>query len=80
MTIGEPGPAREDVERSWQTLLGDLEARRTAAARMGGDERVAAHAARGLLDVRTRVATLLDENTFTEIGRLGGDGPTATLR
>ncbi len=56
----------------WNETLDDL-ANRTAAARsMGGDERVQKHRAKGKFDARQRVAHLLDDGSFQEIGTLVG--------
>jgi acetyl-CoA carboxylase carboxyltransferase component len=48
--------------------LADLQARRDAAKRMGGEERVAAQKRRGKLSARERVERLLDPGSFREIG------------
>ncbi|HEY7135379.1 MAG TPA: carboxyl transferase domain-containing protein [Acidimicrobiia bacterium] len=58
--------------RDWDPLLGDLAARRRAAAAMGGDERLEHQRARGRLDARARVTHLLDPGTFVELGPLVG--------
>jgi methylmalonyl-CoA decarboxylase subunit alpha len=58
----------------WETTLADLEARRTAARAMGGDERLEKHRAAGKLDVRARIDHLLDPESFHELGTLVG-GP-----
>ena len=64
----------------WGETLDDLEARRAAAFAMGGAEKLAARAASGRLDARSRVAGLLDDGSFTEIGTLaGGSAPADAL-
>lgn len=79
MTTSEPDSTREGIESSWRTLLDDLESRRGSAELMGGAGRLAKRAADGRLDVRDRIARLLDDGPFTEIGRLGGDGPSTGI-
>ena len=44
----------------WDAVLEDLELRRAASRSMGGDDRLAKHRAIGKLDVRARIAYLLD--------------------
>lgn len=52
----------------WDPLLEDLAQRRVAAAAMGGSERLARQHAEGRLDARARVAYLLDDGSFRELG------------
>lgn len=62
----------------WAEALADLEARRQASRAMGGDERLAKHRGAGKLDVRARIAHLLDPGSFQELGTLvGGSGAPA---
>lgn len=63
-----------DHTGDWQPLLDDLERRRTAGRAMGGAEKLEKVRERGGLDARARIAALLDDGTFTEIGTLAGDG------
>ena len=56
----------------WSSELAEGERRRALAARMGGEERVARQHANGRLTVRERIAHLLDEGSFREIGALTG--------
>lgn len=64
----------------WDDSLNDLQARRANALAMGGAEKLAARATVGRLDARTRVAMLLDDDSFTEIGTLAGrDVPADAL-
>ncbi len=56
----------------WQPLLDDLAVRQVAAAAMGGEERLARHRESGRLDARARVALLVDDGTFREIGAHAG--------
>ncbi len=61
----------------WGETLDDLHQRREDAFAMGGAEKLAARAASGRLDARSRVAALLDDGSFTEIGTLAGGGAPA---
>jgi acetyl-CoA carboxylase carboxyltransferase component len=79
VTTSEPGSTPDEHERTWQSLLDDLESRRAAAAAMGGDVRLGKRAAEGRLDVRRRIGLLIDDGSFTEIGGLGGDGPSTGI-
>ena len=56
----------------WESTLDDLSERRGAARAMGGEERLAKHRAAGKLDVRARIAHLLDPGSFQELGLLAG--------
>ncbi len=51
-----------------RTLAEDLAARRAAARLGGGEERIARQHAAGKLTARERIALLLDDGTFTELG------------
>ncbi len=57
---------------AWQATLDDLEQRRAASYAMGGPDRVERHRAAGKLDVRARIAALLDPGSFCEVGTLAG--------
>ena len=59
----------------WDATLAELRARRVAAQSMGGAEKLAGRSASGRLDARQRIATLLDDGSFTEIGVLSGAAP-----
>jgi len=60
----------------WDATLADLQRRRDRSTAMGGADRLAAHHAQGKLDARARVAHLLDDGSFREIGTLvGGEVP-----
>ena len=71
-TIGviEPSP----LNGEWTAELDELAQRREQAAAMGGPEALAKFKARGRLNARQRVATLLDAGTFREMGRITGKG------
>lgn len=49
-------------------LVADLESRRNEARSMGGSDKVGRQHARGKMDVRQRIAALLDPGTFLELG------------
>ncbi len=59
---------------AWETELTELERRRALAAQMGGEERVARQHATGRMAVRERIAALVDEGSFREVGGLAGVG------
>ncbi len=61
-----------DASNGWNEVLDDLEDRRRASRAMGGPERLAKHHAAGKLDVRARIAHLLDPGSFHELGTLVG--------
>jgi acetyl-CoA carboxylase carboxyltransferase component len=63
----------DDLPGGWGEALSDLAERRARARAMGGEERLAKRAAKGLLDARARVEHLLDPGSFREIGTLVGD-------
>jgi acetyl-CoA carboxylase carboxyltransferase component len=56
----------------WQDELDELARRRAAALDMGGPEKVDRQHERGKLDVRQRIAQLVDPGSFREIGVLAG--------
>src|SRR3954467_4335954 len=56
----------------WEAELDERARRQQLAAAMGGEERVARQHANGRLTVRERIARLLDESSFREIGGLTG--------
>ena len=56
----------------WHDALEELEQRRAVAAAMGGEERIARQHERGRLTVRERLALLLDQDSWREIGGLSG--------
>jgi acetyl-CoA carboxylase carboxyltransferase component len=57
---------------SWEAELDEVRRRRELAERMGGREKVARQHDAGRLTVRERIAALLDEGSFSEIGALAG--------
>lgn len=61
----------------WSGAVADLHQRRQAAAAMGGPDKLARRRDAGRHDARARVEALVDDGSFTEIGRLGGGGVDA---
>ncbi|MCB2087564.1 MAG: methylmalonyl-CoA carboxyltransferase [Sphingomonadaceae bacterium] len=59
---------------SWDKELAELRAREALAEQMGGEEKVARQHARGKMDARARLAALVDEGSFREIGKIAGKG------
>jgi acetyl-CoA carboxylase carboxyltransferase component len=57
---------------TWQPELDELRRRRQLAEQMGGPEKIARQHNNGRLTVRERIAALLDEGSFAEIGALAG--------
>src|SRR5436305_13982384 len=57
---------------NWDRELEERERRQQLAAARGGEERIARQHANGRLTVRERIARLLDEGSFREIGGLTG--------
>jgi acetyl-CoA carboxylase carboxyltransferase component len=66
-----------DDSEGWEPVLDDLARRREASRAMGGEERLQKHRAAGKLDARARIAYLLDDASFQELGTLvgGEDAP-----
>src|ERR687895_748925 len=70
-TEDRPAPVAADtlVERpSLRSLVDDLEERRERAKLGGGEEKIAQQHERGKLTARERLALLIDEGTFVELG------------
>src|SRR3954462_3794993 len=61
-----------DPSEGWDDVLTDLEQRRALSRAMGGEERLAKQRGQGKLDVRARIAYLLDAGSFQELGTLTG--------
>ncbi|MGB7407638.1 MAG: carboxyl transferase domain-containing protein [Pontixanthobacter sp.] len=59
---------------TWQPELEELARRREFARQMGGAEKVERQHSRGKMDARQRIAGVVDENTFREIGAIAGRG------
>lgn len=56
----------------WQPEVNDIALRRKKALQMGGPEGVERQHARGHLTVRERITSLVDANSFEEIGPIAG--------
>ena len=54
--------------------LAELDRRRAQARRMGGEKKLARRAERGDLNAEERLAILVDEDSFFEVGLLGASG------
>jgi acetyl-CoA carboxylase carboxyltransferase component len=67
-------PVRFAPEGEWQEELSDLENRRTQSLAMGGPQAIAKLHNVGRMDVRQRIATLLDPASFQEMGCIAGKG------
>lgn len=57
-----------------ETVLADLDRRRQAAAAMGGAKKLAQRREAGQLNAEERMAALVDEGSFFEVGLLGRSG------
>lgn len=57
---------------SWKPEVDEIERRRARALEMGGKDAVAKHHERGRLNVRERIAALVDRDSFREWGRIAG--------
>jgi acetyl-CoA carboxylase carboxyltransferase component len=58
----------------WAPEVAEIQRRRSLSLRLGGDEQVARHRARGKLTIRERIDALCDPGSFDEIGALTGSG------
>ncbi len=57
---------------SWQKEVDELRERQARAREMGGEEKVSRQRAQGKLTVRERIASLVDDASFREIGSIAG--------
>ena len=57
---------------TWQKELEELRRREGLAEQMGGADKVARQHGRGKMDARARLAALVDEGSFREIGKIAG--------
>ncbi len=62
---------------SWKPELEELAERQRLAEKMGGEEKVSRQHGRGKLDARARIAGIVDEGSFREIGKIAGRGTYA---
>ena len=58
---------------SWDAESDEIEKRRRMAKAQGGDAAIAKHHAKGRLTIRERIAGLLDEGSFAELGEGAGE-------
>jgi len=61
-------------ENSWKSELDELAKRQKLADKMGGPDKLKRQKERGKLNARERLALLLDEGSFREIGKIAGKG------
>lgn len=59
---------------SWERELEELRQREALAEQMGGEEKVARQHSRGKMDARARLAAMVDDGSFREIGKIAGKG------
>ena len=59
---------------AWEKELDELARRTELSQRMGGPEKLKRHRDAGKLPVRERIAALVDEGSFREVGGLAGSG------
>src|SRR3546814_5407900 len=59
---------------SWKKDVDELAARRAMAEKMGGEDKVARQHSRGKMDARARLAGMVDDGSFREIGKIAGRG------
>lgn len=59
---------------TWEPELEELRRRQAFAEQMGGAEKLARQHARGKMDARARIAALVDDGSFREIGKIAGRG------
>lgn len=59
---------------SWEKEVEELKRRAALAEKMGGPEKLARQKERGKLSARERLASLLDDDGFREIGKIAGRG------
>lgn len=65
------------AEVDWAPEVAEIQLRRSMSLRLGGDEQVARHRARGKLTIRERIDALCDKGSFDEIGSLTGSATYA---
>ena len=58
----------------WSAELDELRLRREQSLALGGTEAVQRHHDQGRLTIRERIGSLVDANSFQEVGRLTGSG------
>lgn len=71
---GATAAANERECMSWEKEVEELKRRQKLAEGMGGAEKLKRQKDGGKLNVRERIAALVDKGSFREIGKLGGVG------
>lgn len=59
---------------TWKPEIEELHERERLAEKMGGEEKISRQHGRGKLDARARIAGIVDEGSFREIGKIAGRG------
>ncbi len=59
---------------AWEKELEELRRREELAEQMGGKDKLAKQHSRGKMDARARLAALVDDGSFREIGKIAGKG------
>ena len=72
--VSHPGTVNLEPSGEWAAELAELQARRADAAAMGGPQALAKFAASGRMNARERIAALLDDGSFRELGSIAGKG------
>jgi propionyl-CoA carboxylase beta chain len=62
---------------SWKPELEELAERQRLAEKMGGEKKISRQHGRGKMDARARIAGIVDEDSFREIGKIAGRGTYA---
>ncbi len=62
------------ADEGWDAEIEELGLRRAQARKLGGEEAVQKHHDQGRLTIRERIAGLVDEGSFQEVGSLTGQG------
>ena len=73
MTRTEQPP--EDIAMTWQPEMDELRRRQEMTKRMGGADKVKRQHDGGRLTVRERIAALIDQGSFHEVGKIAAARP-----
>lgn len=57
---------------AWDKEIDEINTRRSLAKTQGGEESIAKHHAKGRLTIRERIAKLVDDTSFAEMGEISG--------
>jgi acetyl-CoA carboxylase carboxyltransferase component len=76
--MSDPNPF-DDLPNGWGPVLDGLSKRKAGARAMGGPDKIARRREAGRLDARARIAALVDDGSFVEIGALVGQRPADAL-